>query len=150
MAHRPDNSFAENFLRRDGRLNRLRYFKRNLVILLLYFVIITIISIAFGNQPDEVSTFGMLLIKAVSFAVIIPSFCLTVRRLHDLNHDEQLAYALAAIDIASTVLMDTRSLEAEPSLPENVLTAINMAAGIYLLFWKGTRGTNQYGSDPLE
>ena len=44
MAHVKDVGFAENFLKRDGRLNRWRFFKRNLAVALMAFVPMLIVG----------------------------------------------------------------------------------------------------------
>ena len=50
-----DKTVAENFLKREGRLNRWRYFKRNLVLglvtALVEMPIILIFADAEGNMP---------------------------------------------------------------------------------------------------
>ena len=37
-----DKTLAENFLKREGRLNRLRYFKRNVVLVIATFILMFI------------------------------------------------------------------------------------------------------------
>ena len=61
----------------------------------------------------------------VSLIFAVPGFSLGIRRLHDL--DKSGWFALIYF-----------------------IPVLNLALEIYLLFWKGTEGSNQYGSDPLQ
>ena len=61
----------------------------------------------------------------ISIAALIPSFMLIVRRLHDLNRPAWWCVGV-------------------------FVPLVNLVLGIYLLFFKGTDGPNDYGPDPLE
>lgn len=148
MARQPDSGFAENFLRRDGRLNRLRYFKRILLLSLVEIVIFIAIFIMNMNALGQLSSMGNITLKFFMAAALIPFFCLMVRRLHDCNRDEKLAYASLALNVLVIITTNYSVLE-EPTLFERVITALSAVIGIYALFCPGTKGDNQYGEDPL-
>lgn len=150
MAHVKDSGIAENFFRRDGRLNRLRYFKRSMLLAFVSFIILFFIIVVDVNALGQLSSFGNGLIKFFSAAVQVPIFCLTVRRLHDMNKDEKLAYVCVAISLSTTLFQGNDFLVTEPSQLENLLTLVNGIIALYVLFWPGTKGDNQYGADPLE
>lgn len=149
MARQPDSGFVENFLRRDGRLNRWRYFKRCILIGLVELVIFIAIFIMSANALGQLSSFGNIALKLVLAVGQIPLFCLLVRRLHDCGRDEKLAYASLALNAIIIILTDYNNLMKEPSLFENIITALAGVIGIYAMFCPGTKGDNQYGEDPL-
>jgi uncharacterized membrane protein YhaH (DUF805 family) len=66
-----------------------------------------------------------MLVSVISIAAIIPGFMLVIRRLHDL--DRPTWWCIGCI-----------------------IPLVNMALAVYLLFFKGTDGPNQFGPDPLE
>ena len=150
MSRQPDRGIVENFFRRDGRLNRLRYFKRNVVLFVVELIILTVITTAGTDDLDEFSQGSLILFKVVSIAVMIPFCCLMIRRLHDLNMNETLAYVFFALIVVS-ILMDGKDmLKTEPTLLEDALNTVNFVISLYVLFWPGTNGDNRYGSDPLK
>lgn len=69
--------------------------------------------------------FGDILAFLVSILCSVPAIMLMIRRLHDL--DRPTWWAIGTF-----------------------IPLVNMALSIYLLFFEGTRGPNQYGPDPLE
>ena len=150
MAHVKDSGIAENFFRRDGRLNRLRYFKRSMMIALVSMIVVLGIILMDVNALGHLSSFGNGLIKFFSAAVQIPIFCLMVRRLHDMNKDETLAYVYIAMSLSTIIFQGNDFLVTEPSQLENVITFVNGILALYILLWPGTKGDNRYGADPLE
>ena len=149
MARQPDSGIYENFFRRDGRLNRLRYFKRLMVLILIQFIITVAIFSVSISVFGQMSTAGNIAFKVFLAAAQIPFLCLMIRRLHDCGRDEKLAYAALALNVLTIIVTDYSALE-EPTLFENIITALSAVIGIYALFCPGTAGYNQYGEDPLE
>lgn len=146
----PDKGIYENFLRRDGRLNRWRYFKRIMLIGLVEFLILIVIFVMSTNALGQLSSAGNLAFKFLLAVGQIPLFCLMVRRLHDCGRDEKLAYLSLALNAFTIIVSDYNGALAEPSLFENIVAALAGVIGLYALFCPGTKGTNQYGEDPLE
>lgn len=86
---------------------------------------LALISGAFGTIMDNSSsTLISILGFIIGIAAIIGSASLMVKRLHDL--DKGGIWVLLAL-----------------------IPLVNFFFGIYLLFFKGTDGYNQYGEDPL-
>lgn len=115
----------DNIFPRTGRLNRARYIKYFIGLLLLSAIVTAILNfVAITISGDSNS----LLVKVVSYAVNLVFFVgyvgLVIRRLHDLNKDNWMA-VLTLIPI------------------------VNLLLGIYLMAVPGTVGRNQYGEDPL-
>ena len=161
MARVKDKGFVENFLKRDGRLNRWRYFKRLLALFLISELVLivagTIVMIifyvlmpdaSFWNNDAELKNYAIIFAQGVCFLMTPAYFCLMVRRLHDLNKGEAIAYWLTAVSCANILGLDLG--QREDSILETILQIINLGFTIYLLFFRGTKGNNQYGSDPLE
>ena len=120
--YEPDTDLKSMFLRYDNRLNRKRYILRSLALLAVIFVISgLIVLLSTVLKIRSLSILSMI----VSIASAIPSFMLVIRRLHDLNRPAWWCIGC-------------------------LIPLVNGVLGIYLLFFKGTDGPNQYGPDPLE
>ena len=94
--HMPDRGLKENFFRTDGRLNRKRYFLRNVVLaalgvlLLIFFSIyigMTLIDTGEGAFAAFLHSFmtGIGVFMLLCTPLIISHLTLTVRRLHDVG-----------------------------------------------------------------
>ena len=120
--YEPDTDLKSMYLRYDNRLNRKRYILRSLALLAVVIVISILIGVlATALKIRSLSILGTL----ISIASAIPSFMLVIRRLHDL--DRPAWWCIGCL-----------------------IPLVNGVLGIYLLFFKGTDGPNQYGPDPLE
>ena len=100
-----------------GRAARSEYW----YFMLGYIIVYLVLSIVGGLISQTVS---MALVSIFGLAVLLPSFGVSIRRLHDLNRSGWwLLIALIPL-IGSLILL-------------------------YFLVQKGTDGPNQYGADPL-
>ena len=149
MARQPDKGLYENFLRRDGRLNRWRYFKRTTLVAVVEMVIAIVFFIMDMNALGQLSSSGETVFKLLLAVGQIPFLCLMIRRLHDCDKDEKLAYVSLVLNALIIVVTDYKTL-AEPSSFENAVTIFAGLIGLYVLFCPGTKGDNQYGEDPLD
>ena len=149
MARQPDSGLYENFLRRDGRLNRWRYFKRITLLAVVETLIAMVVFIMNMNALGQLSSSGETVFKLLLAVGQIPFLCLMIRRLHDCDKDEKLAYVSLALNALTIILTDYKTL-AEPSSFENAVTIFAGLIGLYVLLCPGTHGENQYGEDPLE
>ena len=117
----PDIDIKSMFLRYDNRLNRKRYILRSITVAVAVIVIAIILSvIAEKLGSGAIAALGIL----ICALPIIPAFMLSIRRLHDLNRP---AWWCIGFFIPMVIFV----------------------LGIYLLFFRGTKGPNQYGPDPL-
>lgn len=114
------------------RLNRLRYFGYTLLGSLI-FVLASVVLFAFvntlmaGSENDSLRSilnfviyFFVLLVPGIYFPITIGT-----KRLHDLGYSGWWIIVI-------------------------FVPLLNIVLGIYLLFWKGEKGKNKYGPDPLE
>lgn len=138
-----DKTILEIFFKREGRLNRLRYFKRNLVIGLASAVIMFVISLIFGDDVGNLTTTGNIIFFIVMMLMLVPSYCLAVRRLHDMDRDELLAKLYIGGSAASYFLSFVLKQDFMP------LSVVLVIVAFYILLVPGTSGTNKYGADPL-
>ena len=138
-----DKTLAENFLKREGRLNRWRYFKRTVILALVTALvevpIISIFADANGNMP----IFGNILMFIVTVIFLYPEYCLIIRRLHDFDRDELLAKVYIAGVIASYFFTFIFQMDFM------ALAIVLAIMALYFLLVPGTRGSNKYGADPL-
>ena len=120
--YEPDKDLQSMFLRYDNRLNRKRYLFRGLALGAAVSIITNLITmIAVSMNSSALAMLGTI----ISIAAAIPSFMLIIRRLHDLNRPAWWCIGV-------------------------FVPLVNLVLGIYLLFFKGTVGPNDYGPDPLE
>ena len=137
----PDSGFSENFLRSDGRLNRWRYFKRQICLTLFAVVAIIFAYIIFtddwGYETDELYIATGIIVLGVN----ILSYFLNVRRLHDLGEKNTLAIVLLVLGIITAIFSESDISTAT--------SGIETIGTFYLLLKKGVAGPNEYGPDPL-
>ena len=132
------------FLKRTGRLNRLRYFKRSLVIGIVNVVLVMIGEAIFLDQWELTNSAYEGFTILCGLVTLYPEFCLDCRRLEDLDKPPQMAYWLAGV--GAIVVISSTSFELGKGA---IIGLIYLVATLYLLFAEGTRGDNQYGPDPL-
>lgn len=115
--------FKELFFTSEGRLNRKSYIYRSFFLSVVLFVVQGILSFA-------AETFGALdlLFSIVAFVLgifqLAANIMMGVRRLHDLDKCGWWMLLL-------------------------LVPLVNLFFCLYLLFFKGTEGPNEYGDDPL-
>lgn len=154
----------EKFLRRDGRLNRMTFFKRSLlttlieVLILLLLIILTAIFL-----PDEsYDKYAIpIMMIAILFVTIYLNYGLIIRRCHDLSRNSvfhqyilkddaciaKFIFALYAISTFWTVF-DINLTEFDfYETPLNFVDILSLIAYIYLIFAPGEIGTNRHGAE---
>jgi uncharacterized membrane protein YhaH (DUF805 family) len=120
----PDKGFVETFFRISNRINRKRYIKRMLALVVISFVFGFVLNFALAIMDKEMLE-GDMLASAMGGLTFIPSLALMIRRLHDL--DRPAWWVIATF-----------------------VPLLNLVLWLYLLFARGTYGPNQYGADPIE
>ena len=79
-AYVEDKSIAEMFLTTNGRLNRLRYFKRVLVLGVVATVLaFAIVTATMEPSGDDISTLGYVLFAVMCLIFAVPHFMLMIR-----------------------------------------------------------------------
>ena len=142
-----DKTMQEMFLKNTGRLNRLRYFKRSLVVMLVAFVINFILFAIFSDEQGIPTSFGNLATTVVGIVALVPMYCLDVRRLQDLDKDDTIAKIVLALGLGTLFIPEEDFYS--PSALEIIVCSAQIIIGLYLLFAPGTKGENKYGPDPL-
>ena len=142
-----DTTMQEMFLKTTGRLNRLRYFKRIMVITLISLVINCFIVMIFSDAWGNPTSLGDKLTSIVGIITLIPGYCLDVRRLQDLDQNDLLAKISFVLGVITSLISidDIYSL----SKSEIIVCLSCTVIGLYMLFVPGTKGENKYGPDPL-
>ena len=145
---RPDTTFGEMLFKADGRLNRLRYIKRILSLTILHSLLIVAVGFWLMHDKDSPPPEEIIYFNAIiSFAALVPQFSWDVRRLHDLNKGA----FLAVVDfLCSVVIAIGNYFGADSMRPDQLVAGIvGVLILLYLMFVRGTQGTNEYGGDPL-
>lgn len=139
------------FLKRTGRLNRLRFIQRILALAFAEFIGIFIIVGVFVNDYGMISNFGNLLMTFLVIAGLVPEYCLMVRRLYDLNQNDMLAKVSVGLSVFVLIYSLTKNPfdQFETSDVEVIIGLAQFAFIMYLCCAPGVKGSNQYGPDPL-
>ena len=145
--YKEDRTLEEQFLKTDGRLNRLRYFKRNMFLLLVWIVICVLITLLFSDDMGNLSSTGDVLVSVIAAGMLIPYYCLDVRRLHDMDKDSTLAKISFVLGLFMIFINDEDPFN--PSAAGLIVSSVNFIVILYFLFVPGTKGANKYGADPL-
>ena len=141
----------EKFFTTNGRIDRMTFLKRNLILLLMFFLATVIIELCFfsytlfgATLPDWTTA----IYPCIMFAMLIPDYCLNTKRLQDLGKDSTLAKIFLGFGILSNIhycVFPNAISETNPLiLVEGFISLVFMA---YLLFARGDENTNEYG-DP--
>lgn len=138
----------ETFLNRDGRLGRFSYFKRILVLDVAAVLLSVIVELLLLKEWETMNTPCAIIELMIALAALYPTYCLTVRRLKDMNKSLSIAnwYVLVGgIDRAGLNFDDKFAY----SIDGKVLGLIFFVLTLYLIFTPGTSGANQYGEEPM-
>ena len=164
-----EGKLKENFLKREGRINRLNFFKKFLIMFGVAFVIILAVLpldlFAEIISSSVLKTIHEIFIKAVSVLItIILPYGVIVRRSHDLptdnlfakflaNDDEFVARIMTGLMIAAQLLGIINRFFKEISNPVLILAILfdiaYLVFWLYLVFKKGATGANQFGAEPV-
>lgn len=139
-----------------GRLNRLAYFTRLVYIAIAYYLFQLIFKLfififSFVYFCYIIGTTALIIVQII-FKIML--YTATLRRFHDLNlSGKYLIYYLISSTVLSYLLLSffpQKLIYNDFAIATIVLLfLINLILTIYLLFIKGSNGTNKYGSDPL-
>ena len=149
-----DRTIKEIFFRTSGRINRWRYFTRRVIISVLTKIFLFAGYKVLGYEYGNVTTAAGIYNGVISMIFLVPIFCLTVRRLQDMNKGRLLAFAYVAINIfmafSDMTFTDFKYMQSATSYL--VLTAVtfSMMLDMYFMISPGTYGKNQYGANPLD
>lgn len=143
-----DKTISEHFFKMNGRLNRLRYFKRKLVLGVLLTMLLHLGYRVFGYEFGQVTTpYAAIYNTVVSLIFVLPNYSLSVRRLQDMNKGKTLAVIYAVL-MAIMAFLDFTGLNYMFYFLLILATA-TLAIGAYLLVVPGTRGKNRFGASPI-
>jgi uncharacterized membrane protein YhaH (DUF805 family) len=133
----------EAFVMLSGRLGRFAYFGYSLALGLVMAVLAAILILPMYHSPNAG---GVLVVVLVLLGVLgfWGGLALTVKRLHDLNLS---GWHYVWIGVLPAVLNGIA--RATQSLPVGVAALVlTLIFGLFLLFWPGTDGANNYGYRP--
>lgn len=116
--------FKELFFTSKGRLNRKSYIYRSIFLSLVLFVVQGVLTFA-ANTIGALELLFAVVAFGFSLFDFVSNIMMGVRRLHDLDLSGWWMLLLC-------------------------VPLINLFFAIYIYFFKGTEGPNQYGEDPLQ
>ena len=143
----------ENFFKSSGRLNRWRYFVLRIILAVLTYIFLLIGYKLIGYEYGQTTTTATVYNGVVSLLFIIPTFCLNVRRLQDMNRGKLLAvvYAVmkAVMAFSDLTFNEFKYMDSAYSYFVLTLATFSMLLDMYLMISPGTYGRNKYGENPL-
>ena len=126
----------------SGRSSRQEYAIFNILNMVISFLLsfIPILNITLG--------------PIFSLAMLLPTIAVAVRRLHDLNQTGWLIIVPYVLTFISGLLVTIDILSGLPLSTSSMLFLtltglVSLGMGIWMLFFKGTRGLNKFGDDPI-
>lgn len=155
----------EAYLFLSGRLRRLAYFGYSILLVIILMVITAIMLIPARGSPSfpMVAILTGVVVGGVGFWATI---ALTVKRLHDLNlsgwhyawmwvlpnilgflGNQQYGLGLLPLHMDAAQGAEAAALS-QISILQIIGGLIGLVIGLYLLFWPGTDGSNDYGYRP--
>ncbi len=147
-AYKEDATWAAMLLMTNGRLNRLRYIKRTITMSIIQGMVLLAAGLMLteehsANVPPEL----VYLTTFIALLSLIPEYCWSVRRLHDMDKGGFIAFGEF---VCGLVLVFGNYTMADGDRPDQLAaTLIGAFIYIYLAISFGTRGANKYGADPL-
>ena len=125
--YHPDAGLRSMFFRWDNRLNRKRFILRNLALAAIYvplFFVTVFLATGILTKNENIIPAANFLLVFLYVLLTCSAVMLMMRRLHDLDRPGWFCIGM-------------------------LIPLVNMALLVYLFFFKGTQGPNQYGPDPL-
>lgn len=147
QVYQEDKTLEEMFLKTTGRLNRLRYFKRSVLLILITLLVSLPFAVVFSDSMGNLTAEGDIIAAVINLVMLFPSYCLDVRRLHDMDKDDTLAKINFVLGVA--IIFSGNGDPFELSTLEVIVSLLITVILIYMLFVPGTNGENKYGPDPL-
>lgn len=141
-------TLKEKFLTTTGRINRLTFLKRSIALVAINFLTIffTIFIIMLGTMSTTPPLWMNFISIAIMGVLLIPQYCLNVKRLHDFGKDATLAKIFLVINFLTIIYNFNVSVDSEFIILDSAAFIIPWAFSLYLLFKKGDEGFNEYGN----
>ena len=160
--------FKYLYLSTAGRISRKTWWLGVIGLFIIALILGLVIGLIGGVTGLAGSAFGLGLLSLISTAIVIyPSYCLSMKRLHDRGRPEVLALIFIAPSLATPVLqmlgltgsvstIEVFGIEAEAYQANafgQLVSAVTLLVGLWALFelgiMKGQSGPNEHGADPL-
>lgn len=132
----------------SGRIGRLQYLLRGLLLIALFSLITALSALGWGFVGAHTASKEVMLAISCVFAfivlslfifLIISSFSLAARRLHDINYSAWWVVAISAWQLLMHI--------ASNSAP--FVALLGLIPAFILLFAPGTKGKNRFGPEPI-
>lgn len=144
----------------DGRIARKQWWMGVLSLFVISVIASLILGILAGGNATALAWFAVLL----NLVLLYPTYCIGLKRRHDRNSDGKdllillvgsvVLNLLQASAVGATPVTDNGVTYMMPPMWLNVLVLAFAVFSIYMFiqlgFLKGTRGSNNYGADPLD
>lgn len=149
-------TLIDTLVRLDGRIGRKSYWIGSLIIIGAVIAVAFAIIALWGEHVFDGPYAGnSALTLALGWVLLLASVPVAVKRLHDLNRSGHYLWPIIILDALLTAgdIAGITGAETEPTALGWGLIAIYgiyaLALFIHLGFYRGTKGHNDFGPDPL-
>ena len=125
-----DKTMQEMFIKTTGRLNRLRYFKRVMVVTVATLAIGFPFFMIFSDEWGNLTSFGNMITIIIGIIALFPMYCLDVRRLQDMDKDNTIAKISFVISAITVIIAPDDVFTMDTSVA--IVYLVNGAIGLYL------------------
>lgn len=141
--------FKQDYFSFKGRLNRKPFLMRLMMLGAISIFFVLIVINAEPHLKEDPAHFSENVRRSLVFWVyyiplIIASISLGVRRLHDLNLNGWWMLLGAGAMLGSTDFGNSQI-----NLAAAILFYVAQLFNVFLIFFRGTKGANRYGEDPI-
>ena len=138
----------ETFLSMEGRLGRFSYFKWLLILDVASILLCVIVESLLLKEWETTNTPCSIIELMINLSILYPTYCLTVRRIKDMDKSLSIANWYVLIGGIYTIGLNINDYFAF-SLDGKVLGFVFLIYSLYLIFTPGTSGENQHGEEPM-
>lgn len=144
-----NETFFEKFLTTNGRIGRMTYLKRNLMLMLMVLLATFVIEMSFFAHTlfgATLPAWTNAIYPCMMLALCIPDYCLNTKRLHDLGKDSTVAKIFLGLGILANVYYIAFPATIDTISPFMMIySVLSLGFLAYLLFMRGDENTNEYG-----
>jgi len=144
-----NETFTEKFFTTTGRISRMTFLKRELMLILMAFALVFLVEtcfIAYTLFGATLPEWTAVIVPIIFLAIWIPDYCLNVKRLHDFGKDSTLAKLFLGFGIMANVYYIAFPSAIDLLTPFTIFdSVVNLGFFAYLLYMRGDEGANEYG-----
>ncbi len=142
-------TFFEKFFTTNGRISRMTFLKREVMLILMAFALVFLVEtcfIAYTLFGATLPEWTAVITPLIMIVIWISDYCLNVKRLHDFGKDATLAKIFLAFGLMANAYYIAFPTAIDFVTPFTIFdSVVNLGFLAYLLYMRGDEGANEYG-----